>query len=120
MSGFRPRVLKILPFLIVFLLLYAFGGSRFRGREQEPSSALFFFRVPKTGSELVVLLLQWLQGANGFQHVRLPDSHIRKLDPTQQVSPRGSSTKASVFPFLREKVERRSVTWLYLGITGDR
>jgi hypothetical protein len=47
---------------------------------------VFFNRVPKTGSEMLVLLLQWLQGANGFRHIRLGGGSIRKLNRMQQVS----------------------------------
>jgi hypothetical protein len=47
---------------------------------------LFFFRVPKTGSEMTVLLLQWLQGINGFRHVRLQNTVYRRLDTFEQVS----------------------------------
>jgi len=46
---------------------------------------VFFNRVPKTGSEMLVLLLQWLQGMNGFRHVRLGGGSIRKLNRMQQV-----------------------------------
>ncbi|XP_046643144.1 heparan sulfate 2-O-sulfotransferase pipe-like [Daphnia pulicaria] len=45
---------------------------------------LFFFRVPKTGSEMTVLLLQWLQGINGFRHVRLQNTVHRRLDTFEQ------------------------------------
>jgi dermatan/chondrotin sulfate uronyl 2-O-sulfotransferase UST len=45
---------------------------------------VFFNRVPKTGSEMLVLLLQWLQGMNGFRHVRLGGGSIRKLNRMQQ------------------------------------
>lgn len=47
---------------------------------------VFFNRVPKTGSEMLVLLMQWLQGLNGFKHIRLPGSNIRRLTRQQQVS----------------------------------
>jgi dermatan/chondrotin sulfate uronyl 2-O-sulfotransferase UST len=47
---------------------------------------VFFNRVPKTGSEMLVLLLQWLQGMNGFRHIRLGGGRIRKLNRMQQVS----------------------------------
>ncbi|KAK4313053.1 hypothetical protein Pmani_015574 [Petrolisthes manimaculis] len=45
---------------------------------------LFFNRVPKTGSEMLVLLLQWLQGYNTFRHIRLKNSVKRHLTYTQQ------------------------------------
>lgn len=45
---------------------------------------LFFNRIPKTGSEMFVLLLQWLQGANGFRHVRLGGSNTRRLGLGEQ------------------------------------
>jgi hypothetical protein len=47
---------------------------------------VFFNRVPKTGSEMLVLLLQWLQGMNGFRHIRLGGGSVRKLNRMQQVS----------------------------------
>ena len=47
---------------------------------------VFFNRVPKTGSEMLVLLLQWLQGMNGFRHVRLGGGNTRRLNRMQQVS----------------------------------
>jgi hypothetical protein len=47
---------------------------------------VFFNRVPKTGSEMLVLLLQWLQGMNGFRHIRLGGGSTRKLNRIQQVS----------------------------------
>ena len=47
---------------------------------------LFFNRVPKSGSEMLVLLLQWLQGKNGFRHIRLGGGNVRKLNRMQQVS----------------------------------
>jgi len=47
---------------------------------------VFFNRVPKTGSEMLVLLLQWLQGMNGFRHIRLGGGSTRKLNRMQQVS----------------------------------
>jgi len=45
---------------------------------------LFFFRVPKTGSEMTVMLLQWLQGVNTFRHIRLKNTNYRRLDPQEQ------------------------------------
>lgn len=47
---------------------------------------LFFNRVPKSGSEMLVLLLQWLQGSNGFRHVRIPGGEKRMLSILDQVS----------------------------------
>jgi dermatan/chondrotin sulfate uronyl 2-O-sulfotransferase UST len=46
---------------------------------------LFFNRVPKSGSEMLVLLLQWLQGTNGFRHIRLGGGDVRQLNRMQQV-----------------------------------
>lgn len=48
---------------------------------------LFFNRVPKSGSEMLVLLLQWLQGLNGFRHVRLRGGDKRRLNLAEQVTP---------------------------------
>ena len=58
-------------------------------RQQKPAAnsnghILFFFRVPKTGSEMTTLLLQWLQGANQFRHVRLRNTNHRRLDKEEQ------------------------------------
>jgi dermatan/chondrotin sulfate uronyl 2-O-sulfotransferase UST len=47
---------------------------------------VFFNRVPKSGSEMLVLLLQWLQGTNSFRHVRLGGGNVRQLNRMQQVS----------------------------------
>ncbi|XP_054256845.1 uronyl 2-sulfotransferase-like [Macrosteles quadrilineatus] len=45
---------------------------------------LFFNRVPKAGSEMLVLLLQWMQGLNGYKHVRLAGGNTRRLTRQQQ------------------------------------
>ena len=45
---------------------------------------LFFFRVPKTGSEMTVMLLQWLQGVNTFRHIRLKNTNYHRLDTAEQ------------------------------------
>jgi len=45
---------------------------------------LFFNRVPKAGSEMLVLLMQWMQGLNGYRHVRLPGGKTRRLSHQQQ------------------------------------
>ncbi|XP_050730349.1 heparan sulfate 2-O-sulfotransferase pipe-like isoform X1 [Eriocheir sinensis] len=47
---------------------------------------LFFNRVPKCGSEMLVLLLQWLQARNGFRHVRLKNSVRRYLTRDEQAA----------------------------------
>ncbi|XP_042887556.1 heparan sulfate 2-O-sulfotransferase pipe-like [Penaeus japonicus] len=46
---------------------------------------LFFNRVPKSGSEMLVLLLQWLQGQNTFRHIRLRNSVRRYLSHGEQL-----------------------------------
>ncbi|XP_069989577.1 heparan sulfate 2-O-sulfotransferase pipe [Penaeus vannamei] len=46
---------------------------------------LFFNRVPKSGSEMLVLLLQWLQGENAFRHIRLRNSVRRFLSRDEQL-----------------------------------
>lgn len=46
---------------------------------------LFFNRVPKSGSEMLVLLLQWLQGDNIFRHIRLKNSVNRFLSFDEQL-----------------------------------
>ncbi|XP_066996205.2 heparan sulfate 2-O-sulfotransferase pipe [Anabrus simplex] len=45
---------------------------------------LFFNHVPKAGGEMLVLLLQWLQGLNGFRHVRLRGGAHRRLSRADQ------------------------------------
>lgn len=56
------------------------------GKMDERNAHIVFFNaVPKSGSELVVLLLQWLQGWNNFRHVRLKGGTARSLTRLQQV-----------------------------------
>lgn len=62
-----------------------FGFSRHLGKSANVKEVLFFFRVPKTGSEMTVLLLQWLQGINSFHHIRLQTTVNRRLDTFEQV-----------------------------------
>ncbi|KAI4461033.1 heparan sulfate 2-o-sulfotransferase [Holotrichia oblita] len=45
---------------------------------------LFFNRIPKSGSEMLLLLLQWLQGWNNFRHVRLKDENKPKMSTMEQ------------------------------------
>jgi len=52
---------------------------------RSPPDVLFFFRIPKTGSEMIALLLQWLQGTNNFRHIRLRSTVNHRLDPRQRV-----------------------------------
>ncbi|XP_044732111.1 uronyl 2-sulfotransferase-like [Chrysoperla carnea] len=40
---------------------------------------IFFNRIPKTGSEMLVMLIQWLQGHNNFRHVRLLNDANKRL-----------------------------------------
>lgn len=47
---------------------------------------LFLNHVPKCGSEILILLLQRLQGVNGFKHVRLRGGNNRYLTNMQQVN----------------------------------
>jgi hypothetical protein len=50
---------------------------------------LFFNRVPKAGSEMLVLLITWLQGRNNFRHYRLPGGRRgddRRLATLKQVN----------------------------------
>lgn len=42
-------------------------------------------RIPGTGAELMVLILQHLQGYNAFKHIRLPSSDYGFLSAVQQV-----------------------------------
>lgn len=46
---------------------------------------LFLNDVPKSGSEILILLLQRLQGINNYKHVRMRDGNKRHLIITQQV-----------------------------------
>lgn len=46
---------------------------------------LFLNGVPKSGSEILILLLQKLQGENTFKHVRMRDGNKRHLTAVQQV-----------------------------------
>lgn len=55
------------------------------GKQVKIKEMLFFFRVPKTGSEMTAMLLQWLQGVNNFRHVRLQNTVHRRLDMFEQV-----------------------------------
>ena len=50
---------------------------------------LFFNRIPKTGSEMIVLILQWLQNKNDFKHIRLKNTKNRHLSHEEQVSQQG-------------------------------
>lgn len=42
--------------------------------------------VPDAGSEMFVLILQWLQGKNNFRHVRLRSGKGETLEPDEQVN----------------------------------
>ena len=53
------------------------------------TSLLVFNRIPKTGSEMFVLLLQWLEGDNNFKHIRLRNTENRRLNPFEQVINKG-------------------------------
>lgn len=47
---------------------------------------LFLNDVPKSGSEILILLLQKLQGVNNYKHVRMRDGNKRLLTTKQQVN----------------------------------
>lgn len=47
---------------------------------------LFLNDVPKSGSEILILLLQKLHGVNSFKHVRMRDGNKRHLTAKQQVN----------------------------------
>lgn len=47
---------------------------------------LFFNSVPQSGAEVLILLLQKLQGFNNYRHVRLKDDGKHKLSEIQQVN----------------------------------
>lgn len=47
---------------------------------------LFLNFVPKSGSEILVFLLEKIQGLNNFKHVRLKGGNKRKLNKIQQVN----------------------------------
>lgn len=46
---------------------------------------LFLNSVPKSGSEILIFLLEKIQGINNFKHVRLKGGNRRKLTKVQQV-----------------------------------
>ncbi|XP_018324063.1 uronyl 2-sulfotransferase [Agrilus planipennis] len=46
--------------------------------------ALFLNTIPKSGAEVLVLLLKWLQGRNSFKHVKLKKENNNKLTIIQQ------------------------------------
>lgn len=46
---------------------------------------LMLTRVPNAGSELLVLILQRLQGYNAFKHIRLPPGDHGLLSTLQEV-----------------------------------
>lgn len=46
---------------------------------------LFLNAVPKSGSEILIMLLQKLQGINNFKHVRMRDGNKTYLTVLQQV-----------------------------------
>lgn len=46
---------------------------------------LFLNSVPKNGAEVLILLLQKLQGLNNFKHIRLREGNKRHLKTVQQV-----------------------------------
>lgn len=57
---------------------------------------VLFNRVPRSGSEMLVLLMQWLQGWNGFRHIRLKgDDRGSRLSRVKQVSVLKWSWKSS-------------------------
>lgn len=53
--------------------------------DQSNKYFLFLNAVPKSGSEILILLLQKLQGVNNFKHIRMRDGNKRHLTITQQV-----------------------------------
>lgn len=57
------------------------------GRTPELSDHIIFLnRIPQCGSEMLVLLMQWLQGPNSFRHVRLAGGSSRKPSRLEQVN----------------------------------
>ena len=60
--------------------------DRFAQIPELSDHVVFFNRVPKAGTEMLVLLMQWMQGINGFKHVRLPGGNTRRLTRIQQVN----------------------------------
>ncbi|MPD04640.1 hypothetical protein E2C01_100338 [Portunus trituberculatus] len=91
--------LALLLVLVVLLMAYTAhhqvrqpsrrGGNQLLDtrhiEEHQTRHVLFFNRVPKCGSEMLVLLLQWLQARDGFRHVRLKNTIKRYLTLDQQV-----------------------------------
>lgn len=49
-------------------------------------NVLMLTRIPGSGAELLVLILQRLQGYNAFKHIRLPRDDRGSLSILQQVS----------------------------------
>lgn len=55
------------------------------GEMDEISKHIIFFNwIPKSGSEMLILLIQWLEGWNNFRHVRLMNGK-KKLTRIEQV-----------------------------------
>ena len=52
---------------------------------------LMFTRIPGAGGELMVLILQRLQGYNAFKHIRLPPGDNGLLSSSQQVRKKNPS-----------------------------
>lgn len=85
---------------------------------------LFFNRVPKSGSEMLILLLQWLQGANSFRHIRLGGGNVRKLNRIQQVSKSFSITfyllRSSKNPLVQNSSRKSALIMQVLFLSYSR
>lgn len=46
---------------------------------------LFLNSVPKSGAEILIFLVEKIQGVNNFKHIRLKGGNKRRLTKTQQV-----------------------------------
>lgn len=46
---------------------------------------LFFNSIPQSGAEVLIFLLEKLQGFNNYRHVRLKDGTERRLSEIEQV-----------------------------------
>lgn len=70
---------------------------------------IFFNRIPHSGSEILVLLIQWLQGWNNFRHVRLKDggkSQLSSLDQEKLVYEVMDYVKNGAVPFCFDRFVR--------------
>ena len=114
-SHFLPFLVRIVIGICLVHLLYVFFPTRcFRSRNAitrlatlelnsnknagPASEVLFFNRVPKCGSEMLVALMLQLQSRNHFHHIRLSGGHRRKLTAKEQSVIRSEVSENSNHP----------------------